>query len=79
MGLEQSERGGARLEVRAGMAGRGRGQVLQGCADREEDLGFYPEEDGSPRGLQAEEGPDSGDHRHPLVAASGKTDCGAPR
>lgn len=52
MGLEQSERGGERLEVRAGTAGRGRGQVLQGSADHEEDLGFYPEEDGSPRGFR---------------------------
>ena len=45
-------------------------QDLMGCGV---DLGFYPEGDGSPGGLWAEEGtePDSGAHSHPLVAAVG--------
>lgn len=32
------------------------GQVVQGLAVCREDLGFYPEEGGSPGGLRAEEG-----------------------
>lgn len=52
MWLEQSERG-EREEVREGRIQK---QVVQGFVGHGEDVGFYPQGGGNPRGLWAEEG-----------------------
>lgn len=60
--------------------GRRRGQAVQSCVGHGEDLGFYHSGDGSPGGLQAEIGPDSGAHRRSLLqgglTVAGQELCG---
>lgn len=63
-GVLEEHRGGGRVAGAEGVEGRegggegGKGmeQVVQGLVGRGEDLGFYPDGSGSPRGLWAEGG-----------------------
>lgn len=52
-GWSSPEGGGEREE---GRAERGWRQMMQGLVGSGEDLGFYPQESGSPGGLWAEDG-----------------------